>query len=169
MFENGPGGGIDDLNELCDQDLFKNHLGHRENRFHVRNRHVPPSSGGDTKFSHSVLDEMALSQNGYGGSRRGFRNIRFCRLVLTCAWCVVRELVRRCVSMNNLFFSERLDTNACLSLRPPTEEAFFQLLTVVEMCETHFATYLFMHAQAHRLTCSLGLLCLCFSPWSCCC
>ena len=25
---------------------------------------INPPSGGDTKFSHSVLDEMALSQNG---------------------------------------------------------------------------------------------------------
>ncbi|CAK0858472.1 unnamed protein product, partial [Prorocentrum cordatum] len=39
-FDNGPGGGIDDLNQIHDHDLYKNHPGNTQNRFLVRNPHL---------------------------------------------------------------------------------------------------------------------------------
>ena len=39
-FDNGPGGGIDDLNQIHDHDLYKNHPGNTQNRFKVKNPHL---------------------------------------------------------------------------------------------------------------------------------
>ena len=39
-FDSGPGGGIDDLNQIHDHDLYKNHPGNTQNRFRVRNPHL---------------------------------------------------------------------------------------------------------------------------------
>ena len=39
-FDNGPGGGIDDLNQIHDHDMYKNHPGNTQNRFLVRNPHL---------------------------------------------------------------------------------------------------------------------------------
>ena len=40
VFENGPGGGIEDLNQLMDHDLYKNHPVNNQSKFKVRNPHV---------------------------------------------------------------------------------------------------------------------------------
>ena len=39
-FDSGPGGGIDDLNQIHDHDLYKNHPGNSQNRFRVRSPHL---------------------------------------------------------------------------------------------------------------------------------
>jgi hypothetical protein len=39
-FDSGPGGGIDDLNQIHDRDLYKNHPGNNQNKFRVRNPHL---------------------------------------------------------------------------------------------------------------------------------
>ncbi|CAK0841640.1 unnamed protein product [Prorocentrum cordatum] len=39
-FDYGPGGGIDDLNQIHDHDLYKNHPWNTQNRFSVRNPHL---------------------------------------------------------------------------------------------------------------------------------
>ena len=39
-FDNAPGGGIDDLNQIHDHDLYKNHPGNTTTRFLVRNPHL---------------------------------------------------------------------------------------------------------------------------------
>ena len=55
-FDNGPGGGTDDLNQIHDHDLYKNHPGNTQNRFRVRNPHLcgavqkPDSTAGMTRF-----------------------------------------------------------------------------------------------------------------------
>eukprot|EP00971_Amphidinium_carterae_P226098 4484683-Amphidinium_carterae.1 len=40
VFENGQGGGVEDLNQLHDHDLYKNHPMSQGSRFSVRNPHV---------------------------------------------------------------------------------------------------------------------------------
>eukprot|EP00973_Karenia_brevis_P057466 7993503-Karenia_brevis.AAC.1 len=39
-FDNGPGGGVDDLNQIHDHDIYKNHPGNTSTRFLVRNPHL---------------------------------------------------------------------------------------------------------------------------------
>ncbi|CAK0896107.1 unnamed protein product [Prorocentrum cordatum] len=39
-FDSGPGGGIDDLNQIHDHDLYNNHPGNSQNRFRVRSPHL---------------------------------------------------------------------------------------------------------------------------------
>lgn len=39
-FTNGPGGGVEDLNQIMDHDLYKNHPANNQSKFNVRNVHV---------------------------------------------------------------------------------------------------------------------------------
>ncbi|CAK0821406.1 unnamed protein product [Prorocentrum cordatum] len=40
LFASGPGGGVEDLNQIMDHDLYKNHPANNQSKFNVRNVHV---------------------------------------------------------------------------------------------------------------------------------